>query len=512
MRSLSLRTYFQLTFLLLVLPVIYLTNSGCYCGCGSGSDYPGNPQLLGMTTRDTLVDEGIVSRYHDAQFAATALTPGELDSLRRRAGDYDRTDFVFGLLVPQAPGSPSPGVLVPEDDPSVYFLWSTNEPGTQVTLTQSVSATQKLSSLYPPPAGSQWQALVPGRDDFLDLLPSSPFSVPNGLAYLNYQIDFQGADPCNGCKVEFRACGPLRALGGDPVTASAAATPFECSLPVISVIHLKDTFGNPLPGPLTAAFGFWGGSVYAASTAAADFVPVNLEQSGVATETFTLEPITSQQGWSYSWTDTADSPLSQIDVAPFGDFSGPPNLRVHVTGLPACAQIVDTVYLTATHVTTPTIQAFKSFLYQSLPNPDECTMADVGVVQVSSARAITGGNAITFTQTVSNHTGAVVSAFVTQTLSSAVAVAGATLPAECTHTGAIIACQVDGIPPQGAKAVALVVQISAAFAGDLFSTVEVQPIGAVDGAFLDNTDGPLGVAVAQGSQVQSIYLPTVVKP
>ena len=25
-----------------------------------------------MTTRDTLVDEGIVSRYHDAQFAATA--------------------------------------------------------------------------------------------------------------------------------------------------------------------------------------------------------------------------------------------------------------------------------------------------------------------------------------------------------------------------------------------------------------------------------------------------------
>ena len=55
-------------------------------------------------------------------------------------------------------------------------------------------------------------------------------------------------------------------------------------------------------------------------------------------------------------------------------------------------------------------------------------------------------------------------------------------------------------------------QISAAFAGDLFSTVEVQPIGAVDGAFLDNTDGPLGVAVAQGSQVQSIYLPTVVKP
>lgn len=335
--------------------------------------------------------------------------------------------------------------------------------------------------------------------------------MPNAFGYLYYQIDFLGDDVCNGCRVQLTTCSPLlEGPTGASVRAALVDAPLPCTAPTDTFIHLTDNDLAPLPGPVVAAFGLWGGVLWDTANSATATVDVALEHTSSATETFSLAPIGSAQGWTYEWQSMAGLPVDQLAVGPLSGFNYANNLRVVNLNVPTCTNVIDTIYLTATHVVTPGLQAVKQFNFQALPNPNFCTVADVGVVQVSNTEAITAGAAITYAVTISNNTDAPVSAAMTQTLSTAAAVGSTTLPAGCSYQAPAIHCMTNALPAHGATVLRLVVNTAPTYAGDLFSRVEVAPVGAADVAFLDNFAGPLGVTVHRSEDApQSIYLPTI---
>jgi uncharacterized repeat protein (TIGR01451 family) len=128
------------------------------------------------------------------------------------------------------------------------------------------------------------------------------------------------------------------------------------------------------------------------------------------------------QGWDYAWTDLAGNPITQLVVGPLASpmvMTSQSNLRLVGSGLPTCTRMQDTLHLTATLVSTPTVVAVSAPLVEVMPDPTLCDVVDVGIVQTATTTALNAGQWVTFALTVTNYMTVPVSAVVTDTLSPA---------------------------------------------------------------------------------------------
>jgi len=500
---------------------IFAMLTGWACGCGSGSDHSYGSGL--SKTRDIAgVNAGEVSRYHD-------FDQGTFDANTKDLQNF--TSFLqqgssgFGVLVPQAPGATQPGVLLGQSEPSILLFWSSNGEDfyTMVPLTTSQELADDLTSLIPPPPDTRWQGLVPVPGGWLTEIPTQTATIEEMWGSLYYGLDFQGDDLCNHCEVQLTTCstspmsGPqlflLSAFGSDSVIASQELV---CIQPISTYILLSDETGAPVPGEVFASFGPFGGTVYTTTMQSDSNIPYSLRHSAHTTQTLILEDIGSSQGWQYSWADLEGHPITSIEVGPIEGniWSDSPffdnNLRVIATGLPTCVQTRDTIHLTATMVTTPTIQAFGSTIIDVLPDPDLCTVIDLGIGQIASTTEISAGNWVTFTLTITNFEATTQGAVITQTIAPATAIADDLLPADCTRSDGEIVCTVSSVPPGGATSLEIAIQSSATFSGPMSSIAHVRPAAGADLHFYDNTTHRLTVNVVRDlPPTIQIFLPFV---
>ncbi len=526
MSNQSVRPMVQVAFMLLITAFAALT--GWACICGSGSDYSGGS----VTTRDYAADTGVLSRWHDFEEVTTTVSTKDLDYLRSwtpggQAG--------MGLLVPQAPGAQEPGSLaVPITGtyymtPTVYVNYSLpDDPPTQghyfsIPLRPDAGMAQKLESLSPAGPGRRWQALTPVNYDWLAKLPPEGVTFSSISGSLNYELDFHGADVCNRCEVQITACSGkdlnlgeqmmARAFGGDFILANQDLT---CGEPMPTTIMVMGGGGAPLPGAVTVSFGYWGGTVYTTTTTGQAMLPFNVSHGDVVTRMVALGAIQSQRGWEYHWSDTDGKAITEIEVGPmltFDDLHRHANVHLVGSNLPTCQRILDQVQISANLVVTPSIQTSRQVSVQVMPDPDLCTLADVGIHQIASSTAISAGQSITFTWTITNFESAPVNVVVTGTLSSAAAVGKATLPGGCAQNGATITCNVDNVPANDTARLDIRLQIAAAFTGILSSQAQVEARGAVDGHFYDNVSDTATVVVSESGEPPKryLYLPQVLR-
>ena len=135
---------------------------------------------------------------------------------------------------------------------------------------------------------------------------------------LSYAIDFGGTKPCAGCDVKLVSCVPGKYKALLPAAVAAASDQaLLCTVPVSTYIVLYDFSGNPVPGPLAAAFRSLGKPGNGLFTVGGTTVqPVILEHTAPTTVTFTLDPLLSALGWSYAWQDAQGTPIGRIAVGP----------------------------------------------------------------------------------------------------------------------------------------------------------------------------------------------------
>ncbi len=512
--------------IILIGITIFAMLTGWACDCGSGSDYSSSGG--GFTTHDAVNEaEGAVDRWHD--FTQENLTPNAKD-LQTFYSFVEDGRLGFGILVPQAPDATQPGILLEGVTPNIYAQWNENGETlpiyTFVPLTTSQELADQLTALIPPPPETRWQALVPIPGDWMANIPIDTTNIENFGGSLYYGLDFQGVDFCNHCEVKLTACSStpltapqqfmLNAFGESFITSDEGLT---CAQPVPTYIMLSDPFGgDPPPGPIFASFGPFGGVVYT-TTMQSDFsIFYSLRHSTQTTQTLTLSQIGSSQGWEYEWADLEGTPISQISVGPMGDnihADGPffeDNLQVIASGLPTCTNARDTIYLTATMVTTPSIQAIGSTVIEVLPDPALCIVADLGIDQIASTSQITAGNWVTFTFAITNFETTAQSIVVTQTLTPGSAVEDVSVPAGCTWAQAagLITCTQSSVPPGSSLSLEIAVQAAATFTGELNSMAEVQPQGGADSHYYDNVTGWLAVNVTGGVPPSwQVFLPCI---
>jgi hypothetical protein len=511
MRSAYLRASLQVTFLLMFMPTLFFFGLGCLCMCppAGGSDFSHDGELAKtIKTEDVLVGDGLVMRYHSLEGGALAMTQGESQVISQSV-----PSTFFGIRIPSAPDSTKPGDLF--GDISASYLISGTPAA--VPLRTDPQRSEQLEALYPPQEGTQWVGLVISDTSALDSLLQGPVDLSDAGAGLSYAIEF-GSQPCNGCEVQLVGCVPEKFGGFLPPSLIAArtdagGTPMACSRPVSTYITLYDFSGQPLPGPVTAAFGLWGSRYTTSTVGGTAVLPVKLEHTSVTTLTFALDPVQSGLGWSYAWQDSLGTPISQVVVGPRTPFvlTQPPNLRLVAQGVPTCTQVVDMLDLQATNTLTPALQAKTTAYLNVLPDPATCPTADVAAYHVQQTSVISGGDGITYTLTVTNLTDSPVDGIIEQTLTPAVAVSGAVLPGGCLRAGAVVTCQLDNIPAQGAKSATVVIRPPNSYGGTLRSEVKAQPAGATDPAFLDNIHGPLTATVQPNGRSDKYYLPIISK-
>jgi hypothetical protein len=287
-----------------------------------------------------------------------------------------------------------------------------------------------------------------------------------------------------------------RSYLGRPVYS---ANGFACTEPVPSYLVFADQQGRVVPGiPFVAAFGLWGGNIISGTTATTITIPYQLEHTSPTAQAFDLQPIHSQRGWTYSWAAMNGSPISRLTVNPLPVpiwQHGPPNVQVIGTGLPPCAHLLDTIAITATSVTTPSVQAATVTQVQVYPDPARCPVADVGIAQIASSNVITAGQRVTFTLTITNYETVAITARVTETLSPAQAVQGAALPAGCTRSGGKVTCPAVNLTASGSRTLTIGVDTRSTFGGVLSGWAEADPAAATDVAHYDNEAGPVDVTV-----------------
>jgi uncharacterized repeat protein (TIGR01451 family) len=186
-----------------------------------------------------------------------------------------------------------------------------------------------------------------------------------------------------------------------------------------------------------------------------------------------------------------------------------PNLRLEGSGLPTCTRMQDTLHLTATLVITPSVVATTTTMVQVLPDPQACSVADVGISQSASAVALNAGEWVTFTLTITNFETVPINVMVTDTLSSATAIGAVSLPAGCTRAGTTIICSLANVPAGGAHVLRIAVQVSTIFNGVLSNRAWAEPESATDNRFYDNASGPADVTVTGGVLLRQLFLPLV---
>lgn len=512
-----IRAIFQVNFMVGVIGFAALT--GWACDCGSGSDHSGGEFEARLTTREVQAVDGTLDRWHDFSDSGGSLNDKDLDFLH----EWLQNDGVsIGMLVPQAPDAIEPGSLTTATH-SIYLNYTAG--GVMqflyIPLEPDDAAVQNLNALFPPEPGTQWQALKPANFDWLGQVPTQTVEMTDIGGSLYYQIDFHGNEVCNHCEVQLTGCSTrqfsfgeqvlLRTMGMDQVTTNGELT---CADPVGTTILLSDGF-DPAPGPLVLSFGFWGGEVYTTTLSGDVAVPYMLAHTDLVTQTVNLGTIQSAQGWNYHWEDMSGAPISQVDVGPLQSplylHLNEPNIRLVSSGLPTCEKALDQVDLSASLTLTPTVTASHMLSVQVLPDEATCSVKDVGIYQIASTAAITAGQSVEFTWTITNFESTPSEVIVTGAFSPETALSGATLPAGCSRTGGAITCQVNGIPADDSRVLLVSVDVSTAYNGPLRSYVEVEPVGAVDARFYDNTSGPLYISVTGGVSYPSIYLPFIIR-
>jgi uncharacterized repeat protein (TIGR01451 family) len=467
-----------------------------------------------MTERDVASEAaaGVVERYHDITFSSTVATAKDLQYLRSVSG----TAWAIGLLLPTAAGAAGPGQLTADEHELHLGAWRTLD--IRIPLIPDAEAAVGLTALFPPAAGAGWQALKPANYDWVKSIPTQTVTITNGGGQLHYFVDFGSASLCNGCTMQMTACAtqpvplPLRlmveAMAGLRLVSDGAG--LTCAEPKPSVVTVVEGPGNLLPNrPLNVAFGFWGGQVVTTTMTTTAVIPLRLEHTSTVSQTYRLEPIASELGFAYEWRNMANQPIGQITLPPATVSWGPLNLQARTAGLPTCARLLDTVHITATHVTTPSLQATNWVQVQLAPDPARCPLADIGVRKIASATEVNAGDWLTYTLTITNYENRIVSAVVTDTLEPAYALAEARLPAGCELRGGAIRCAVNDLPARGARSVQIGVRVAATFAGALVNLAYAEPAGAIDTREYDN------IAVAPEVEVRRTrwpgYLPLVKK-
>jgi hypothetical protein len=506
----NVRSSFQIIAMIIIVGLAAIT--GWACGCNSGSDHQ-----LSITTHESVVAAGVLDRWHDITSDDFTATTKDLDFLRDWTQDGEAG---IGVLIPQAEGAAQPGTLT-GNEYSIYVYYIADGGGSgylNIPLSIDPAMGTEMDSMFPPPAGLHWQALAPANNDWLSQVPTQTTDISNIFGSLFYEVDFHGSDICSHCEVKLTGCSTaelsfteqvgLWAFGGKEFASSANLT---CKTPISTYILPMDGSGNLLPGgPVIASFGFWGGTAYTTTMTSQAVIHLALNHTDSVSQTFNLAPVVSDQGWMYTWQDLDGTPITQLEVAPLADplyATYGSNLRLVGSGLPTCARIQDTVHLTATLVSTPTIVATTSTIVQVLPDPNTCLVADVGVTQAASAADLEAGSWVTFTLTVTNYESAPVSVAVTDSLSSAIALGSVVLPAECTRSGTLISCDLQDLPAGSSASLPLAVKVSTVFSGVLTNRAWAEPVNATDNRFYDNATGPVAVNVTGGTGLWWIYLP-----
>jgi len=278
-----------------------------------------------------------------------------------------------------------------------------------------------------------------------------------------------------------------------------------------SVIVLHDRAGRLLPDRQPfASFGPYGGLIFTTTMTSTVQLPLTLEHNIYRTERFRLEPIASERGWTYVWHNRSGEVIDRISVlAPLTYTYGvlpPPNLFIAGADLPTCVSAQDTIYITATHVTTPTLKATTSIMIFTAPDETRCTVVDLGIRQTAGAAAINAGQLVTFTNTITNYADRGVTALVTDTLEPAGALAALNLPAECQRRGHQVACRFEDMAGQATRTFDIGVHTAWSFDGALRSRSEVWPADGADPLIFDNRAGPLEVTVRSPAR-QKLALP-----
>jgi hypothetical protein len=427
--------------------------------------------------------------------------------------------FVIGLQVPTAPEMMGPGTLTADghrlegiirDRPASVHATSVDVP-----LVSSDSVAAQVAAVFPPEADTHWQALVPENLDYLSLIPNTSRMLLGGQGFLMYTLDFGGSDPCNGCTVKMTVCTAEdipwldmqlanQVLARETGLSLQKAKELTCvePFPTTIIVDTLEPIGD------VAWLSPEGGPVLNATHGPVVEMEYILGHSRPQWQEFTLEPVASERGWVYGWYDLADNPLTDINVPPDPCET---NLQVISTGMPTCTVAYDTIHLTATSVTSPVLVATAVSHIHVTPDLNECPVADVGVAKVGSTDAISSGQSVSFTLTVSSHVGAPIGALLTDTLAPASAISNTILPAGCNRAGGEITCLLTIVATDTPEVLTFVVQVVEGFAGILSDEVEVQPVARTDPWFYDNYAGPVTVQVASVGGPHRIYLPIVLK-
>ncbi|MBK8050588.1 MAG: hypothetical protein IPK16_27870 [Anaerolineales bacterium] len=496
MRPEQSRASLQLGFMFTLMVVLFSVGLGCFCypPPPTGGDF-NNPEQA-LRTYDILAGPGQVTRYQGLGNAGLETSQGESEAINQAI-----PSTFFGLLIPTAPGAEQPGQLVGDQyaPRASYAISGTLEP---VELKQDPAKAAILDEIYPPPAGSQWAALVFSDTHALDGVLNKAIETQNFGLTFNYTIDFFGADPCNGCAIQTTGCAPSGMGALFPADTVGSSSEVVCTKPFPSYITLTSS-GKPLPGaPVVAAFSLVGYIPTTATLGGGVTQPVILQQTGATTPTFDLFPITSALGWTYAWQDINGAPISQIEVPPYDAWAAlSPNLLASGSGVPTCTQVIDVVTLDASAEKAATegmlapVQAHTQANIIVLPDAANCPVFDVAVRQAQETSVILSGNRMTYTLTISNLTASTVNGVIQQTVTPTRAVSSAALPTGCTIAANIVTCNVDDIPAQGATSVSFAILGVPGYKGQLFSNVVASPAGAADANFLDNVSGPLVATV-----------------
>jgi hypothetical protein len=239
-----------------------------------------------------------------------------------------------------------------------------------------------------------------------------------------------------------------------------------------------------------------------------------LGHSGAETETFRLEPIDSAKGWFYGWYDLENKPIHRLD-APAANIADE-NVKIVGTGIPTCTRAMDTIHITATSVTTPSIRAVATGKVTVSPHPEICTSADLVVDKVARRSFINAGEAITYTVSITNHGfTAPVTATLVDTWMPVAAVVGVDAPGcQVDLPAGVITCtQAElGLGSVHLPDPYLVLTTSATYSGTLTNMAVVTPTGSVtDPEPGNNSSAPVEVAVRTEEERYSIYLPLVLR-
>jgi len=518
------RRYILIFEILLAVIVLVFSCLSCYeggafgeCdyGCGGGSDHPAKSAPNGISNA---AQAGVVERWHDMDVpdGSYPLRAKDLSFLRQ----WLPGNVIIGLKVPTAPGAAEPGTVYDADLFLSVKRQGANPLIAEVPLSSRDDLAARIAQVFPPEAGSHWQALVAANNDYLALIPTSGQTFTRVSGQWHYKLDFHGANACNGCVVPCTLCTPARfppdlRLAGKLLPDGLrfySAGGLTCVDLVSTVIRIAPAQGSPPPAAQPAAWlSAWGGPVFTATYNPTVELRYTLGYNLALSRTFNLEPIHSDKGWSYQWRDLNGQPITQLTVegTPSGASSWAANVKIVGTIPTTCTLALDTIHITATSVTSPTLRAVNASIVQAMPDPARCPLVDLGISKISSSSTITGGQAVTFTLTITNYGDRPTDVVVTDTLDPGWAIADATLPPGCERNGSQITCRVSALPPGAPRALAIGVQVSRAFWGTLSNEAEIAGAQGTDSRLYDNYVGPVTVTVRSG-QLKT-FLPALLK-